>query len=264
MPHSISRAARDLRHARRGPWPGAVVSLFTVPSAAILAGWDVARRYLPALGLDRGVAAGLRHYRPAGRSGRIPAPPVADLVVVGAGTALLVAVGFALVKAGQATGGMKSFLVTLGLLSVRAVPGRWCTRCTRCATARAYYSSEPAGGIEFNESEPPTLLGLRLLRLHRRDDVPGGGHQHHLEGSPADKPSATRCCPNLFRRGSARARDQRGGHPAEVTAARPRAYRRIAAGSDQPERVRSGVLPVRLLAQPPPGRPRPRPPRRRD
>ena len=43
---------------------------------------------------------------------------MAELVVIGAGIAVLGAVGFALVRAGQATSGMKAFLVTLGLLSV--------------------------------------------------------------------------------------------------------------------------------------------------
>ena len=47
-----------------------------------------------------------------------PSTAVAEFVVVCAGTAMLGAVGFALVKAGQATGGMKAYLVTLGLLSV--------------------------------------------------------------------------------------------------------------------------------------------------
>ena len=83
-----------------------------------------------------------------------PSSPVAELVVVSAGIAMLVAVGFALVRAGQATSGMKAFLVTLGLLSVVL---SWTIVHTVYALqyARAYYS-EPDGGIEFNEEEPPT------------------------------------------------------------------------------------------------------------
>jgi uncharacterized membrane protein len=79
---------------------------------------------------------------------------VAELVVVSAGIAMLVAVGFALVRAAQATSGMKAFLVTLGLLSVVL---SWTIVHTVYALryARAYYS-EPDGGIEFNEEEPPT------------------------------------------------------------------------------------------------------------
>jgi uncharacterized membrane protein len=83
-----------------------------------------------------------------------PSAPVAELVVISAGIAMLVAVGFALVRAGQATDGMKAFLVTLGLLSVVL---SWTIVHTVYALwyARAYYS-EPDGGIEFNEEEPPT------------------------------------------------------------------------------------------------------------
>jgi uncharacterized membrane protein len=79
---------------------------------------------------------------------------VAELLVIGAGTALLGAVGFALVKAGQAGGGMKAYLITVGLLSVVL---SWTVTHTvfMLRYARAYYS-EPTGGIEFNEAEPPT------------------------------------------------------------------------------------------------------------
>ena len=137
-----------------GAVAGAVVSLFTVPSAAILAGWDVAVViyllwvWIAVWRLDSGTTARLAKRED-------PSTAVADLVVVGAGTALLVAVGFALVKAGQVTGGMKALMVTLGLLSVVL---SWTVVHTVYALryARAYYSSEPAGGIEFNESEPPT------------------------------------------------------------------------------------------------------------
>jgi uncharacterized membrane protein len=136
-----------------GAVAGAVISLFTVPSAAILAGWDVAVViyvtwvWIAVWQLDPGTTARLAKRED-------PSTAVADLVVVGAGTAMLGAVGFALAKAGQATGGMKAFLVTLGLLSVVL---SWIVVHTVFALryARAYYS-EPAGGIEFNEEEPPT------------------------------------------------------------------------------------------------------------
>jgi uncharacterized membrane protein len=83
-----------------------------------------------------------------------PSTAVAELMVVGAGTALLVAVGFALAKAGQVAGGMKAFLIALGLLSVVL---SWTVVHTvyMLRYARAYYG-EPVGGIEFNEEEPPT------------------------------------------------------------------------------------------------------------
>ena len=134
---------------------GAVASLFTVPSAAILAGWDVAVViYLvwvwsSVWRLDSGLTSQLAKRED-------PNTAVAELMVVGAGTALLVAVGFALVKAGQATGGMKAYLIALGLLSVVL---SWTVVHTvyMLRYARAYYA-EPVGGIEFNEEEPPTYI----------------------------------------------------------------------------------------------------------
>src|SRR5438309_8284222 len=100
-----------------GAVAGVVVSLVTVPSAAILAGWDVAVViyllwvWIAVRRLDPGITARLAKRED-------PSSAVAELVVIGAGIAVLVAVGLALVKAGQAAGGMKAFLVTLGLLSV--------------------------------------------------------------------------------------------------------------------------------------------------
>ena len=134
---------------------GVIASLFTVPSAAILVGWDAAVLiYLvwvwsSVWRLDPGITARLAQRED-------PSTAVAELVVVAAGTALLIAVGFALAKAGQATGGMKAYLITLGLLSVVL---SWTVVHTvyMLRYARAYYA-EPVGGIEFNEEEPPTYI----------------------------------------------------------------------------------------------------------
>jgi len=136
-----------------GAVAGAVVSLVTVPSAAVLAGWDVAVViylvwvFIAVWRLNPGTTARLAKRED-------PSSAVAELVVLAAGTAMLVAVGFALVRAGQAAGGMKAMLVTLGLVSVVL---SWTVVHTVYALryARAYFS-EPVGGIEFNEAEPPT------------------------------------------------------------------------------------------------------------
>jgi uncharacterized membrane protein len=138
-----------------GAVAGAVASLLTPLSASILLGWDaavliyLAWTWSAVQGLDSGVTARLAR-------GENPSTAVADLVVIGAGTAMLAAVGFALVKAGQATGGMKAFLVALGVISVVL---SWAVVHTVFALkyARVYYS-EPAGGIEFNEDEPPNYI----------------------------------------------------------------------------------------------------------
>ena len=136
-----------------GAVAGVVVSLVTVPSAAVLSGWDVAVViylvwvFIAVWRLDPGTTGRLAKRED-------PSSAVAELVVLAAGTAMLVAVGFALVRAGQATGGTKAMLVSLGLVSVVL---SWTLVHTVYALryARAYYS-EPVGGIEFNEAEPPT------------------------------------------------------------------------------------------------------------
>ena len=138
-----------------GAVAGAAASLFTPLSASVLLGWDVA--VLIYLAWTWGVVQGLDPEVTAQLAKREdPSTPVADLVVIGAGTAMLAAVGLALVKAGQATGGMKAYLVTLGLVSVVL---SWAVVHTVFALkyARAYYS-EPAGGIAFNEDEPPNYI----------------------------------------------------------------------------------------------------------
>jgi uncharacterized membrane protein len=132
---------------------GAIASLITVPTASILVGWDVTVViYLvwvwgSVFRLDPSVTARLAKRED-------PSTAVAELMVLAAGTALLGAVGFALVKAGQAAGGMKAYLIALGLLSVVL---SWTVVHTvyMLRYARTYYS-EPDGGIEFNEEEPPT------------------------------------------------------------------------------------------------------------
>jgi uncharacterized membrane protein len=138
-----------------GAVAGAVASLLTPISASILLGWDVA--VLIYLAWTWGAVQGLDPEVTAQLANREdPSTPVADLVVIGAGTAMLAAVGFALAKAGEATGGMKAYLVTLGLVSVVL---SWAVVHTVFALkyARAYYS-DPAGGIAFNEDEPPNYI----------------------------------------------------------------------------------------------------------
>jgi uncharacterized membrane protein len=138
-----------------GAVTGAIVSPFALTSASVLAGWDAAVviylvwEWSAVWGLDPVLTA---------RRAKLedPSTAVSELTVVGAGTAALAAVGFALVKAGQATDGRKAFLITLGLLSVVL---SWMVLHTvyMLRYARAY-CSEPAGGIEFNEEEAPTYL----------------------------------------------------------------------------------------------------------
>jgi uncharacterized membrane protein len=134
---------------------GAILSSFTVPMAAILLGWDfavtiyLAWTWSAVWRLNPGKTAQLAKRED-------PSVAVAELLLIGAGIAALGAVAFALVKAGQATGGEKAYLIAVGLLSVVL---SWAVVHTifMLRYARAYYA-EPAGGIDFNEAEQPTYM----------------------------------------------------------------------------------------------------------
>jgi uncharacterized membrane protein len=136
-----------------GAAAGVIASLFMLATASILVGWDVAVViYLvwvwsAVWRLDPAVTARLAKRED-------PSTAVAQLVIVSAGTAMLGAVGFALLKAGRTTGDTKTYLIALGVLSVVL---SWIVVHTVYALeyARAYYS-DPPGGIDFNEQEPPT------------------------------------------------------------------------------------------------------------
>jgi len=143
-----------------GAVTGVVVSLFSVPTASILLGWDaavvifLAWVWIDVRGLDPGATARLAKRED-------PSNAVAELVLLGAGTAQLAAVGFALLRAGRATGSMKAYLIAVGLLSV-VLSWTVVHAVFMLRYARGYYS-EPPGGIEFNESEPPTYLDFAYL-----------------------------------------------------------------------------------------------------
>ena len=150
-----SAAMRVVYAMAGGAVTGLVVSLFTPAQASILLGWDVAVviylawTWAVIWQLDPGVTARLAKRED-------PSTAVAELVVVAAGTAMLVAVGFALVRAGQVAGLMKAYLVALGLVSVVL---SWIVVHAVYALryARTYYA-DPPGGIEFNEQEPPNYI----------------------------------------------------------------------------------------------------------
>jgi uncharacterized membrane protein len=101
-----------------------------------------------------------------GQAGRLAArealtSAATDLVALGAGTALLAAVGLAMLGAGRAAGGLEAYLTGIGVLSVVL---SWAVVHTVFTQryARACYSP-PAGGIEFNEKDPPTYLDFACL-----------------------------------------------------------------------------------------------------
>src|SRR5215469_15856768 len=132
-----------------------VVWRYIMPAPALLMGWDVAAIiylvfvWAAVYRMNAEVTARL-----AGRED--PSNPVAELVVVVASIAALIGVAFALVRAGQETGGTKGLLIALGALSVIV---SWLVVHTvyMLRYARSYYG-EPPGGIGFNEDDDPAYL----------------------------------------------------------------------------------------------------------
>jgi uncharacterized membrane protein len=125
------------------------------PPAAMLTGWDLAA--LLYLGWVWVAVRRLDVSQTRELAAREALNGVtAELVVVGAGVASLLAVAFALLGADKTGGGTKAYLIGLGVLSVVL---SWAVVHTvyTLRYARSYYSP-PTGGIDFNEPEPPTYL----------------------------------------------------------------------------------------------------------
>ncbi len=139
-----------------------MAALFTFWQAATLIGWDVGSLFLitsiwSAVG---GLSADeCKTYA----SREDPSLRLTELIVLSAGVALLAAVGLALIRAGNAVGVTKAYLIALGLLSVALSWGLVHTIFT-LRYARSYYS-RPVGGIDFNEDDPPTYLDFAYLAL---------------------------------------------------------------------------------------------------
>ena len=132
-----------------------VVWQYTSPAPALLLGWDIAAvLYLVMVWIAVSRLNAEETARMAGRED--PSNPVAELVVLGASIAAIVAVGFVLVRAGQAHGTTKALLITLGAGSVVA---SWLVVHTvyMLQYARNYFG-EPVGGIDFNGEERLTYL----------------------------------------------------------------------------------------------------------
>jgi uncharacterized membrane protein len=133
----------------------AVMFRYTMPAPALLMGWDLAAViylvmvWAAVYRMNAEVTA-----RMAGRED--PSNPVAELVVVAASIAALVAVAFALVRAGEVSGSTKGLLIGLGAGSV-AVSWLVVHTVYTLRYARSYYG-DPPGGIDFNEEDRPVYL----------------------------------------------------------------------------------------------------------
>jgi uncharacterized membrane protein len=141
---------------------GLIASVLTFWQAAILWGWDAGVVFLLAwiwLAVWKMSATETKAH--AERED--PSIRLSELVVLAAGVALLAAVGLVLIRAGNAMGATKAYLIALGVLSV-ALSWVMVHTVFTLRYARTYYL-RPQGGIDFNESDPPTYLDFAYLAL---------------------------------------------------------------------------------------------------
>lgn len=139
-----------------------MVSFFTFWQAATLIGWDVSSLFLITwIWWAVGDLDAEECKRRASRED--PSLRLTEVIILLTGVALLAAVGMALIRAGNATGATKAYLIALGLLSVTLSWGLVHT-VFMLRYARSYYS-RPVGGIDFNEDDPPTYLDFAYLAL---------------------------------------------------------------------------------------------------
>ena len=132
----------------------------TAPAAVVLAGWDSAAVTYMALvwaavrGMDATATEQLANRED-------PSNSVAEVLLLGASVAALIAIGFCLLRAGHAAGAMKAFLLGLGALSLAL---SWLTVQTvfMLRYARGYYQ-RPAGGIDFNQDQAPAYMDFAYI-----------------------------------------------------------------------------------------------------
>jgi uncharacterized membrane protein len=137
-------------------------SLIVSPPLGILVGWDAA-------GLVYLVQVWRELWRvDAERTAELavavdPTRATADLMLLGAAVASLVAVSWVLVSAAGSKGTAQDALVALALLSVVV---SWCVVHTVYALRyAALYYSGPDGGVDFNEDAPPDYADFAYLAL---------------------------------------------------------------------------------------------------
>lgn len=139
-----------------------ITSSFTIWQSSVLVGWDVAVSVL--VGSILLSVWKLTPGQTKENAIRVdPSAPLSEVLVLTAGVAVLAAVGLLLVRAANATGGVKAYLISLGVLSV-ALSWMLVHTTFTLRYARTYYGA-PEGGIDFNEDDPPTYVDFAYLAL---------------------------------------------------------------------------------------------------
>jgi uncharacterized membrane protein len=140
---------------------GIVAALLGAGRAAVLIGWDVLALVFCAWvwstiwRLDAPATASRANIEDPGRE-------LADLVLLGAAIASLIAVGVVLFGAGHAIGNAKYLQAALAVASVFV---SWILVHTvfTLKYARLYYSGPGGGGIDFNEDDSPQYSDFAYL-----------------------------------------------------------------------------------------------------
>jgi uncharacterized membrane protein len=159
---TTSAAVRFTIGAGVGLVAGVIASFFTIWEAAVLIGWDAG--VAAVLGWAWFALAGLSPAETERLAVREdPSVRLSELIVLTSGVAVLVAVGLLLVRAANAAGGTKAYLISLGILSV-ALSWSLVHSVFTLRYARAYYG-RPVGGIDFNEDDPPSYLDFAYLAV---------------------------------------------------------------------------------------------------
>jgi uncharacterized membrane protein len=164
-PSKLNRASAGFRvttAASIGLIGGALASVVTIPQAAVLIGWDISAGILIAWIWIVVLRLGPKETR-LHANDEDPGVRLSESIVLSSGVALLAAVGFVLIRAGSATGTTKALLIALGVLSV-ALSWALVHTLFTLRYARSYYS-DPIGGIDFNEDDPPTYVDFAYLAL---------------------------------------------------------------------------------------------------
>ena len=156
---------------------GGVSALFLPWQGATLLGWDLAATiYLVGVWsrvLPMNAAACSEH---ALRED--PSHALADSVILVAAIAELASVGLILVKVANAHGGMKAFLLTIGVLSVVLAWGAVHTMFTLRYAVDLLRRNRRWNRLQREVTS--RLCRLCLPRLYHRHDIPGIRHRSHL------------------------------------------------------------------------------------
>jgi uncharacterized membrane protein len=167
QPERLDRSGVAARRVVAGAAAGAAalaVALAVDASASVaaLAGWDSAALVFLTwvwVTIPRKDAAATARVSQAEDASRA----ASEAVLIGAGTASLVAVATTLAEAGRASGATRGLLIALSIASVVLA---WASVHTVYALryARLYYR-DPVGGIDFNAGDPPRYLDFAYVAL---------------------------------------------------------------------------------------------------